>query len=178
MRLAVTQEHRDLTMALPGKLRRTLWPFPSLPGGGSEAISLCVCVMPADKSGLAPYNFVPAGSCARHACVRSSRAPGGCCSHSNDACCGSSSCAARRVVRLQQLCRYAQGRKAWLTHGFSCSCSLDKDSAFMMSRSGKKAAALPAPADVPAVVNREVEGGPNPFEDMIDKSFSDGSVNV
>ena len=48
----------------------------------------------------------------------------------------------------------------------------------MMTRSGKKAAALPAPADVPAVVNREVEGGPNPFEDMIDKSFSDGSLNV
>lgn len=48
----------------------------------------------------------------------------------------------------------------------------------MMSRSGKKAAALPARADVPAVVYREVEGGPNPFEDMIDKSFSDGSVNV
>ena len=48
----------------------------------------------------------------------------------------------------------------------------------MMSRSSKKAAALPAPADAPAVVNREVEGGPNPFEDMLHKSFGDGSANV
>lgn len=85
--------------------------FPFLLGGGSEAISLCVCAMQADKSGPAPYNFVPAGSCARHACVRSSCAPGSCCSHSNDACCGSSSCAARRVVRLQQLCRYARAAR-------------------------------------------------------------------
>ena len=61
---------------------------------------------------------------------------------------------------------------------FACSCSMDKDSAFMMSRSGKKAAALPVPADVPPVVNREVEGGPNPFEDMLNKSFGDGSLNV
>ena len=70
------------------------------------------------------------------------------------------------------------GGKAWLTQGFICSCSLDKDSAFMMSRSGKKAAALPAPADAPAVINREVEGGPNPFEDMLHKSFGDGALNV
>ena len=68
--------------------------------------------------------------------------------------------------------------KPWLTQRFPCSCSLDKDSAFMMSRGGKKAAALPVPTDVPAVVNKEVEGGPNPFEDMLHKSFGDGSLKM
>lgn len=57
-------------------------------------------------------------------------------------------------------------------------CSLDKDSAFMASRLGKKTAQLPHAADVPAVVNVEVEGGPNPFESLLHKSFGDGSVNV
>lgn len=48
----------------------------------------------------------------------------------------------------------------------------------MASRLGKKTAQLPHAADVPAVVNVEVEGGPNPFESLLHKSFGDGSVNV
>jgi len=58
------------------------------------------------------------------------------------------------------------------------SCSFDKDSAFMAPHAVKKPAQLPEPARIPSVVNREVEGGPNPFESMLDKSFGDGSVNV
>ena len=57
-------------------------------------------------------------------------------------------------------------------------CSLDKDSAFLSSAGGKKLAQLPQPAQVPSVVSKEVQRGPNPFESMLGKSFGDGSVNV
>ena len=150
-------------------------PF-SLPGSGTEATPLPVCVMRADAPSPALHGAVPARSLGEHANVYSSCATGGSCSHSvavqqplhsvRDA-----PPAAAVQIRL--------GRKAWLTQGLSCSRSLDKDSAYMMTRGGKKAAAPPpVPADVPAVVNQEVEGGPNPFEDMLHKSFGNGSLNV
>ncbi|CAL5224945.1 g7714 [Coccomyxa viridis] len=55
---------------------------------------------------------------------------------------------------------------------------LDKDSAFLSSAGGKKLTQLPQPAQVPSVVNKDVQRGPNPFESMLGKSFGDGSVNV
>ena len=57
-------------------------------------------------------------------------------------------------------------------------CSLDKDSAFLSAAGGKKLAQLPQLAQVPSVVSKEVQRGPNPFESMLCKSFGDGSVNV
>lgn len=141
-------------------------------------MALCVCMMQAETADPALHRSVPARSCAQHVCVCSSCAPGGCCSHPNDAVLWQHSMRCTMGGAPAAAVQLRPGCKAWLTQRSLCSCSLDKDSAFMMSRSSKKAAALPAPADVPAVVYREVEGGPNPFEDMINKSFSDGSVNV
>ena len=57
----------------------------------------------------------------------------------------------------------------------ACPCSLDKDSAFLSSRAGRKAVhpqQAAGAAGLAAVVNAEVARGPNPFAAMLHVSFA------